>query len=163
MKKVLLPLVGLSLVLAANTNFVQKYQVSLEMNTNSEVLKEITQLNNRLKNNKQCKINENISYVKNKSYPYNVSLNISCDTKNNKDINFIKNKIKQIVNNKNIQITEYSTQMYQATKEKYKNSQEFLEKHKDIINIMNKAMLMQQKLQKEMNKEFLYMQKLFEE
>lgn len=162
MRKVLLSLVGLSLVFAADTDFVQKYQVSLNMNTNSSILKKITQLNNRLKNNKQCKINENIKYVKNKTYSYNVSLDISCDTKNNKDIDFIKNRVKEIVNNKNVQITEYSTQIYQATKEKYKNSQEFLEKHKDIVHIMNKAMLMQKSLQEEINKEFLYMQKLFD-
>ena len=160
MKKYLaLALLGSSLF--AQSEFIQKYNIDLNIQANKSVLDKITNLNKEVKNNKKCEIKENIKYTKNDKYPYNIILDISCNTKDNKDINKIKNVVNDIINSKNVKIEEYATQTYQASEEKYKSEKEFLDKHKDIARMLNKALLIQQQMQKEMQKEFEDMQKLF--
>jgi pyruvate-formate lyase-activating enzyme len=143
------------------SQFVQKYNIALIMQTNKAVLDEVTNLNKEIKNNKKCEIKENIQYTKNDKYPYNVTLNISCNSKDNKDIDKIKNIVSDIVKSKDVEIEEYATETYQASEERYKNEKEFLEKHKDVVNMLNKALFFQQQMQKEMQQEFEQMQKLF--
>ena len=160
MKKYLtLAILGTSLF--AQTQFVQKYNVDLNIEANQDVLNQVTALNKEIKNNKKCEIKENISYTKNDKYPYNIILNISCNTKDNKDMSNIKKAIEKIVSSKDVKITEYATQTYQASLEKYKNEKEFLDKHKDIVKMINRLSIMQQKMQEEMQKEFEEMQRLF--
>jgi len=160
MKKVLLPL-AVSSLFAANTQFIQKYSVDLNLDANQNILNQITSLNKEVKGNKQCQIKENINYTKNDKYPYNITLNISCNTKDNKDMKNIKKAIQKIVSSKDAKITEYATQTYQESEEKYKNDKEFYEKHKNAIQMLRKLSTMQQKMQEEMQKEFEQMQNLF--
>jgi len=159
MKRILLPL---GIVILANANFIEKYGVDLNVDANQNILNQITSLNKSVKNNKQCKIKENINYTKNDKYPYNISLNISCDTKDNKDMVNIKKAIQKVVSEKDIKINQYATQTYQASEEHYKNEKEFYKKHKDAIETVRKLTIMQKKMQEEMQREFEEMQKLFQ-
>jgi pyruvate-formate lyase-activating enzyme len=159
MKKYLaLALLGSSLFAS---QFVQKYNIALIMQTNKAVLDKVTNLNKEVKNNKKCEIKENIQYTKDDKYPYNITLNISCNSNDNKDIEKIKNIVSDIVKSKNVKIEEYATETYQASEEKYKNEKEFLDKHKDAARMLNKALFIQQQMQKEIQKEMQEMQKLF--
>ncbi|RUM57675.1 MAG: hypothetical protein DSY40_00640 [Nautilia sp.] len=160
MKKYLvLAVLGTSLF--AQSQFIQKYNVDLNIETNQVLLNQITNLNKEVKNNKKCEIKENIKYTKNDKYPYNITLNISCNTKDNKDMKNIKKAINKIVSSKDVKITEYATQTYQASEEHYKNEKEFYEKHKDAIEAIEKLNRMQQKMQEEMQRDFEQMQQLF--
>jgi hypothetical protein len=160
MKKYLaLALLGSSLF--AQSQFVQKYNIDLNIQTNKSVLNQVTNLNKEVKNNKKCEIKENIKYTKNDKYPYNITLNISCNSKDNKDIDKIKNIVSDIIKSKDVKIEEYSTETYQASQERYKNEKEFLEKHKDVVRMLNKALFIQQQMQREMQREMQEMEKLF--
>ena len=161
MKKILIGSLLIGTTLFGQNKFIQKYGVSLEAYTNQNVLKEISNLNKELKNNKECKINENIKYLSNNKYPYQLNLTISCNVKDAKDITKIKEEIKKIVDSKDIKILEYSTQTYQASEEYYKNEKDFLAKHKDIAEMLNRLTIIQNEMQEEMKKNIEYMQKLF--
>jgi hypothetical protein len=68
MKKYLaLALLGSSLF--AQSEFIQKYNIDLNIQANKSVLDKITNLNKEVKNNKKCEIKENIKYTKNDKYP----------------------------------------------------------------------------------------------
>jgi len=123
MKKILLPLVASALF--ANSQFIQKYNVDLNIEANQNILNKITSLNKEIKDNKKCEIKENIKYTKNDKYPYNINLSVSCNTKDNSDMENIKEAINKIIASKDSKVIEYSTQTYQASEEKYKNEKSF--------------------------------------
>jgi len=149
-------------VIVASANMIQKYNVDLDFRANNNVLNKVAVLNKIVKNNSKCNISENISYTKSDKYPYEVELSLSCDMKDNKDIDYIKNYIKKLVSSDDVKVIKYATQTFQVSEEKYKNEKEFYEKHKDVVEAIRKLYIIQNKMQQQIEKEFEEMQKLFE-